>query len=50
MQHLCNTLEEGPAFAGLAVACQVWVRFIGLYRIEQHDPLVVRSPVNSFEF
>ncbi len=27
MQHLCSTLEGGPAFTGLAAACQALVRF-----------------------
>ena len=36
--------------AGLQLVCQVQVRFFALSRIEPHAPLVVRLPVNSFEF
>ena len=31
-------------------AFQTQVRYIALYRIKPHAPLVVRVPVNSFEF
>ena len=30
--------------------CQDLVRFFALLRIKQHAPLLVRAPVNSFEF
>ncbi len=30
--------------------CQTWVRFFALHRIKPHAPLLVRVPVNSFEF
>ncbi len=30
--------------------CQVLVRFFALLRIKPHTPLLVRAPVNSFEF
>ena len=30
--------------------CQDLVRFFALHRIKQHAPLLVRAPVNSFEF
>ena len=30
--------------------CQVLVRFFALLRIKPHAPLLVRVPVNSFEF
>ena len=30
--------------------CQALVRFFALLRIKPHDPLLVRAPVNSFEF
>lgn len=30
--------------------CQDLVRFIGYHRIKEHDPPLVRVPVNSFEF
>ena len=32
------------------VGCQVLVRFFALRRIKPHAPLLVRAPVNSFEF
>ena len=32
------------------VRCQVLVRFFALLRIKPHAPLLVRVPVNSFEF
>ena len=31
-------------------ACQSLVRFFALHRIKPHNPLIVRAPVNSFEF
>ena len=30
--------------------CQALVRFFALRRIKPHAPLLVRAPVNSFEF
>ena len=30
--------------------CQALVRFFALLRIKPHNPLLVRAPVNSFEF
>ena len=42
---------EGRAgFPFLPVACQTQVRFFALHRIKPHAPLLVRAPVNSFEF
>ena len=32
------------------VGCQDLVRFFALLRIKPHNPLLVRAPVNSFEF
>ena len=32
------------------VGCQALVRFFALRRIKPHAPLLVRAPVNSFEF
>ena len=32
------------------MGCQVLVRFFALLRIKPHAPLLVRAPVNSFEF
>ena len=39
-----------PSFLGLASTCQTLVRFFASYRIKPHAPLLVRLPVNSFEF
>ena len=35
---------------GFSEGCQVLVRFFALLRIKPHAPLLVRVPVNSFEF
>ncbi len=37
-------------FGSLLPTCQVLVRFFVLDRIKPHAPLLVRAPVNSFEF
>jgi hypothetical protein len=42
--------EEIPDFSRTSPGCQAQVRFYALYRIKPHAPLVVRFPVNSFEF
>ena len=34
----------------VCIQCQVLVRFFALLRIKPHAPLLVRVPVNSFEF
>ena len=34
----------------LCIGCQDLVRFFALLRIKPHNPLLVRAPVNSFEF
>ena len=39
-----------PAFTGRAEVCQIQVRFFALHRIKPHAPLLVRAPVNFFEF
>ena len=41
-RHTCH-------YAGFP-GCQVLVRFFALLRIKPHTPLLVRAPVNSFEF
>ena len=33
-----------------SLLCQALVRFFALLRIKPHNPLLVRAPVNSFEF
>ena len=50
MQHLCSGPEGKIPFLDLSTACQAWVRFFALHRIKPHAPLLVRVPVNSFEF
>ena len=52
MQHLFRLRFEGnhPAFTELIPECQDLVRFFALLRIKPHTPLLVRAPVNSFEF
>ena len=50
MHHLSPLSEEGPVLPGLAGGCQALVRFFALLRIKPHAPLLVRVPVNSFEF
>ena len=37
-------------FGLLLLPCQALVRFFALHRIKPHAPLLVRAPVNSFEF
>ena len=59
-QHLTTRADDShapPARAPLghrvsaaSLACQALVRFFALLRIKPHAPLLVRAPVNSFEF
>ena len=37
-------------FPPYSILCQALVRFFALLRIKPHTPLLVRVPVNSFEF
>ena len=50
MHHLSLPSAEGPTLPGLSGGCQALVRFFALLRIKPHAPLLVRVPVNSFEF
>src|SRR5437899_12622748 len=50
MQHLWNRPRRGQGVTPGAIPCQAQVRFFALHRIEPHAPLLVRAPVNSFEF
>ena len=50
MHHLSPLSEEAPSLSGVSEGCQVLVRFFALLRIKPHAPLLVRVPVNSFEF
>ena len=50
MHHL-SPLSRRPALSlRLSGGCQDLVRFFALLRIKPHTPLLVRVPVNSFEF
>ena len=60
-QHLTTRADDNhaPPVAALRRAmtfppypplCQALVRFFALLRIKPHTPLLVRAPVNSFEF
>ena len=42
--------KEEPILLSFAEGCQALVRFFALLRIKPHTPLLVRAPVNSFEF
>ena len=42
--------KEEEALPSLSMGCQALVRFFALLRIKPHAPLLVRVPVNSFEF
>ena len=50
MHHLSPLSVELPTLLGISEGCQVLVRFFALLRIKPHAPLLVRVPVNSFEF
>ena len=46
-----STFPEGHLMLSASlVGCQALVRFFALLRIKPHNPLLVRAPVNSFEF
>ena len=45
-----STRPKSPHVSMSLVGCQVLVRFFALRRIKPHAPLLVRAPVNSFEF
>ena len=50
MHHLSPLSEERLSLSSLSEGCQALVRFFALLRIKPHAPLLVRVPVNSFEF
>ncbi len=51
MHHLSQLSPKGTLYISISlVGCQVLVRFFALLRIKPHNPLLVRVPVNSFEF
>ena len=45
-----STRPKSPHVSMSLVGCQVLVRFFALRRIKPHAPLLVRVPVNFFEF
>ena len=60
-QHLTTRADDNHAppvsmsrrtslISKLCIGCQDLVRFFALLRIKPHNPLLVRAPVNSFEF
>ena len=60
-QHLTTRADDNHAppvsmsrrtslISELCIGCQDLVRFFALRRIKPHTPLLVRAPVNSFEF
>ena len=49
MHHLSPMSEEG-LISESVIGIQALVRFFALLRIKPHAPLLVRVPVNSFEF
>ena len=50
MHHLSQLSRRAPNISISLVGCQDLVRFFALLRIKPHNPLLVRAPVNSFEF
>ena len=51
MHHLSPGSPKGTtAITAVFLGCQASVRFFALRRIKPHTPLLVRAPVNSFEF
>ena len=49
MHHLSPMSEEG-LISESVIGIQALVRFFALLRIKPHAPMLVRAPVNSFEF
>ncbi len=49
MHHL-SPCPKTSRISALCTGCQDLVRFFALLRIKPHNPLLVRAPVNSFEF
>ncbi len=50
MHHLSPMLRREGISLRRSSGCQALVRFFALLRIKPHAPLLVRAPVNSFEF
>ena len=50
MHHLSPMFRRKGVSLHRSSGCQALVRFFALLRIKPHAPLLVRAPVNSFEF
>ena len=50
MHHLFSCPRRESSISRAVNQCQALVRFFALRRIKPHNPLLVRAPVNSFEF
>ena len=50
MHHLSHCHRSELCISTAVNGCQELVRFFALLRIKPHTPLLVRAPVNSFEF
>ena len=50
MHHLSPMFRRKGSSLNRSSGCQDLVRFFALLRIKPHTPLLVRAPVNSFEF
>src|ERR1700674_1914662 len=50
MHHLSPLPRREGTSLHRSEGCQALVRFFALLRIKPHAPLLVRAPVNSFEF
>ena len=50
MHHLSPCPRRERYISIPVKGCQALVRFLALLRIKPHAPLLVRAPVNSFEF
>ncbi len=50
MHHLSPMFRRKALSLRRSSGCQDLVRFFALLRIKPHTPLLVRAPVNSFEF
>jgi hypothetical protein len=50
MHHLSPCPLRAGTLSSTFRGCQALVRFFALLRIKPHAPLLVRAPVNSFEF
>jgi hypothetical protein len=50
MHHLSPVFRRKNVSLHSSPGCQALVRFFALLRIKPHAPLLVRAPVNSFEF